>query len=449
MKLSFGARRAALGVMAVCVACTAKEPHASPPQAGASANVPPEGSCPSNTGITVPAGFCATVFADSLGHVRDIAFAPNGDVYVNTWSGKYFLTAPPPGGFLIALRDSAHTGHATTITRFGTTPATGGTGGTGIALFQGYLYAEEGPAIVRYKLAPGALVPDSTKETVVTDLPLTGDHPMHPFVIDTSGTLYTDLGSATNSCQMANRTEHSPGHTPCTELNTRAGIWHYDALKRDQHFSPAGRYATGIRNAVGLAFDGSGQLWSTQHGRDQLGENWPKLYTLQQSADNPAEELLKITKGADYGWPECYFDVDQKKLVLAPEYGGNGGKAVGGCATKTAPAAFFPAHWAPDGLTFYTGTAFPAHYQGGAFIAFHGSWNRSVGPQEGYNVVFQPFANGEPSGAYEVFADGFAGQYVQPDKAAHRPTAVAVAPDGALFITDDAHGRIWRVTYKP
>jgi glucose/arabinose dehydrogenase len=436
---------AVIGLVAGCLACSAKEQQA-PQQAAA--NVPPEGSCASNTGITVPAGFCATVFADSLGHVRDIAIASNGDVFVNTWSGKYFLTAPPPGGFLIGLRDSAHTGKATTIVRFGTTPATGGTGGTGIALFQGYLYAEEGPAIVRYQLPTGQLEPDSVKQTIVTDLPLTGDHPMHPFVIDTSGQLYTDLGSATNSCQVANRTENSPGHKPCTELLTRAGIWQYAATTLNQHFGPNARYATGIRNAVGMAIDGSGQLWSTQHGRDQLGENWPKLYTLPQSAELPAEELLKIEKGADYGWPECYYDGDQKALVLAPEYGGNGGKAVAVCASKVAPAVYFPGHWAPDGLTFYNGSMFPSHYRGGAFIAFHGSWNRSVGPQEGYSVVFVPFANGAPSGPYEVFADGFAGQYVQPDKAAHRPVGVAVAPDGALFITDDAHGRIWRVTYR-
>jgi glucose/arabinose dehydrogenase len=428
------------------VACTGKEQK---PQQQQNAGVPPEGSCPSNTGITVPAGFCATVFADSLGHVRDIAIAPNGDVFANTWSGRYFLTAAPPGGFLIGLRDSAHTGKASTIVRFGTAPATGGTGGTGIALYNGYLYAEEGQNIVRYKLAAGQLQPtDTTKDVVVSGLPITGDHPMHPLVIDSAGELFTDLGSATNSCQIANRTLNSPGHKPCTELQTRAGIWKYDANKLNQRFSPAGRYATGIRNAVGIAIDGSGQLWSTQHGRDQLGENFPKLYTLQQSSELPAEELLKIVKGGDYGWPECYFDNDQKKLVLAPEYAGDGGKAVGICAKKLAPAAFFPAHWAPDGLAFYTGTMFPDHYRSGAFIAFHGSWNRSIGPQEGYNVVFQPFASGAPSGAYEVFADGFAGQYKMPDKADHRPTDVAVGPDGALYITDDKGGRIWKVTYK-
>jgi glucose/arabinose dehydrogenase len=436
--------RLIVAVLAGCVAC-GKGQEQSPKMSHA---MPPEGTCPSNSGITVPAGFCATVFADSLGHVRDIAIAPNGDVFVNTWSGRYYQTAPHAGGFLVGLRQTSEDGKASEIQRFGTDPAKGGTGGTGIALYNGYLYAEEGTSIVRYKRAEGQLRSDSASEIVVSDLPVTGDHPMHPFVIDSSGALYTDLGSATNSCQIANRTTNSPGHKPCTELVTRAGIWKFDANKLHQRFSPAQRYATGIRNAVGLAFDASWQLWSTQHGRDQLGDNFPKLYTLQQSAEQPAEQLLKIEKGGDYGWPECYYDRDQQKLVLAPEYGGDGGHAVGICAKKDTPATSFPGHWAPDGLAFYNGTMFPTHYHGGAFVAFHGSWNRMVGPQEGYNVVFVPFANGAPSAPYEVFADGFAGPIVQPDKALHRPTGLAVAPDGALYISDDAHGRVWKVVYK-
>jgi glucose/arabinose dehydrogenase len=266
-------------------------------------------------------------------------------------------------------------------------------------------------------------------------------------VIDTGGAIYMDVGSASNSCQLKNRTLSSPGHKPCTELERRAGVWKFDANKTDQHFSPTQRYVTGLRNAVGLALGSDGSVWSTQHGRDQLGENFPKLYTLEQSSDLPAEELMHLTANADFGWPECYYDQNQKKLVLAPEYGGDGGKAVGVCANKAAPDVAFPGHWAPDGLVFYAGTMFPSRYQSGAFIAFHGSWDRPVGSQQGYKVVFQPFANGSPSGAYETFADGFAGSIVQPDKALHRPTGLAVAPDGALFITDDKGGRVWRVTH--
>ena len=409
-----------------------------------------------NGGITLPSGFCATVFADSIGHGRHIVVAANGDVYVNTWSGPYYEGATHPGGFLVALRDTNNDGKADIIKRFGNRQANGG--GTGIGLYKGALYAEEGDTlakrIVRYTISSDSMTPTSaTSQTVVTGLPFNGDHPMHPFVIDATGNIYMDIGSATNSCQLKNRTLESPGHKPCTELQTRAGIWRYDANKTNQRFSPAERYATGIRNAVGIALDPSGQLYSTQHGRDQLFDNWPKLYTGDQGQNLPAEELLRIEQGADYGWPMCYFDNTQAKLVLAPEYGGDAGKALGDCPTKKGPEAYFPAHWAPDGLAFYSGTLFPAHYKGGAFIAFHGSWNRAPGPQQGYNVVFVPFAGGKAVDAakYETFADGFAGGPLGPDandKAAHRPTGVAQGPDGALYITDDKGGRVWKVTYK-
>jgi glucose/arabinose dehydrogenase len=108
-----------------------------------------------------------------------------------------------------------------------------------------------------------------------------------------------------------------------------------------------------------------------------------------------------VEKGVDYGWPYCYYDPEQKKLVLAPEYGGG-------------PSAAYPAHWAPTALTFYTDSGVLAEYRGGAFIGFHGSWNRAPEPQEGYNVGFQPFTGGKPAGQYQVFADGFAGSRKEP-----------------------------------
>ncbi|HEV8453302.1 MAG TPA: c-type cytochrome [Gemmatimonadales bacterium] len=401
------------------------------------------------SGLTLPNGFCATVFADSIGHARHLAVSSNGTVYVNTWSGKYYGNdTPPAGGFLVALRDTTGDGRADAIARFGDSVQSGGAGGTGIRLYHGALYAEANDKILRYALENGDITPTGKPEVVVQGLPLTGDHPMHPFAIDSSGGLYVDLGSATNACQIKNRIALSPGHRPCTELRTRGGIWQYDAKRTGQRFSPRERYATGIRNGEGIAVDSSGHgIYSTQHGRDQLAENWPKLYPPVQGQNLPAEELLRLQQGADYGWPECYFDSAQTKLVLAPEYGGDGGKAVGPCATKQGPVAYFPAHWAPNDLLFYSGNQFPSRYRGGAFIPFHGSWNRAPGPQGGYNVVFVPFANGKPTGKYEVFADGFAGANKDPGQAAHRPSGLAVGPDGALYISDDAHGRIWRVAY--
>jgi glucose/arabinose dehydrogenase len=407
-----------------------------------------------NGGITLPPGFCATVFADTIGHARHIVVNSNGDVYVNTWGGKYYTTPAHPGGYLVALRDTSKDGVADVVKRFGPDSLRGSGGGTGIGIYKGSLYAEQFVAgsakIVRYAISTDSMTPTSpAPATIVSGLPISGDHPMHPFAIGQAGDLYVDLGSATNSCQVKNRTRESPGRKLCTELTTRAGIWRYDANKTNQTFSPKERYATSIRNAVGIAFDPSGQLYSTQHGRDQLAENWPKVYTPDQGQNLPAEELQKIGQGGDYGWPYCYYDGSQQKLVSAPEYGGDG-KNLGDCGSKLGPEAFFPAHWAPDGLVFYTGTSFPTHYRNGAFIAFHGSWNRAPGPQGGYNVVFVPFANGKPASPskYEIFADGFAGARKDPDAAAHRPTGIAMGPDGALYITDDRAGRVWKVVYK-
>jgi glucose/arabinose dehydrogenase/mono/diheme cytochrome c family protein len=407
-------------------------------------------SCPGDAGgIALPNGFCATVFADNIGHARQMAVAPNGVLYVNTWSGLYYKNdTPHEGGFLVALKDTKGEGKAGAIVRFGPAFAEGAHGGTGIGVYNNGLYAEINDRIVRYDLKDGEIAPKGEAKSIVSGLPITGDHPMHPFGIDAKGNIFIDLGSATNACEVKNRMPQSPGRDPCTERDTRGGTWRYDANQTGQLFSPAERYATGNRNGEGFGFDAEGRLFVTQHGRDQLYEDWPKLYDASRGQNLPAEEIVELQEDADYGWPMCYFDNEQGKLVLAPEYGGDGGKKVGICAEKKGPAAFFPAHWAPNDLKFYNGTQFPAPYRGGAFVAFHGSWNRAPGPQGGYNVVFQPFKDGKASGAYIVFADGFAGAVKEPGRAAYRPTGLAVGPDGALYISDDVRGRIWRVTFN-
>ena len=407
--------------------------------------------CPNDeSGLKLPAGFCATVFADDIGHARHLVVAPSGVVYVNTWSGDYYPPGDKPhaGGFLVALQDKTGAGKAGVIERFGETIQTGGAGGSGIALYKGSLYAEINDRIVRYTLTAGSIVPEGPATTVVSGLPLGGDHPMHPFAITADGSMYVDVGTATNSCQLKNRTLKSPGADPCTELETRGGTWRYDANKTNQPFTPADRFATGIRNGEGFAIDAAGKrLFVTQHGRDQLHANWPDLYKPEQEATLPAEELLLLKQGGDYGWPECYYDAVQQKLVLAPEYGGDGGNKVGVCANKIAPVAAFPAHWGPNGAVFYDQKQFPAHYRNGVFIAFHGSWDRSPFAQGGYNIVFQPLAGARAAGPCEIFADGFAGAVESPEKAVHRPSGVAVGPDGSLYISDDNTGRIYRVVY--
>jgi glucose/arabinose dehydrogenase len=332
--------------------------------------------CGDNTGLSLSPGFCATVFADGLGHARHMTVAADGTLYVNTWSNWRFRNMPSPkGAYLVALKDTKGTGHADVLQRFGVTAESGGTGGNGVALYKGALFADENGRILRYPLE-GKMVPTGEPEIVVSGLPVNGDHDMHPFVIGERGDLFVDLGSSTNACQKENRSANAPGIQPCIEKETRGGTWRYDANKTGQVFSPKERYASGIRNGEGFRFDAKGRLFATQHGRDQLFQNWPSLYTAAQSAELPAEEIVEVKQGADYGWPECYFDQNQGKLVLAPEYGGDGGKKVGVCADRQAPVASFPGHWAPNDLVIYSGEKLPAGYRGGAFIAFHGSWNR-------------------------------------------------------------------------
>ena len=250
-----------------------------------------------NAGLSLPTGFCASVFADGIGHARHLAVSPAGIVYVNTWSGAYYDNPRlPPGGFLVALQDTHGTGHADRIERFGSTRQGGGAGGSGIAIHQGRLFAEIDDKIVRYELGANEFVPAAAPVTVVSGLPLGGDHPMHPFIIDADGGLFVDVASASNACQPKNRQPQVHGDDPCRELQTRGGVWRYDANKTGQRFSPAERYATGIRNAEGFALDSSGRhVYVTQHGRDQLHSNWPQLYKPEEEATLPAEEVMLLT----------------------------------------------------------------------------------------------------------------------------------------------------------
>jgi glucose/arabinose dehydrogenase len=403
---------------------------------------------PDNTGLTLPSEFCASVFADNLGHARHLVVAPNGDVYVNTWSQRN-NTPNPPGGFIVALRDKDHDGRAETIERFGAKYEPGKPGGgTGIAIHDGALYVESLGTIVRYMLAGDQLVPTGAPETIVSGLPLDGDHTMHPFAIANDGTLYVNSGSATNSCQLKNRTLESPGQQPCKELEIRAGIWSYTTTKTGQVHSPSSRFIAGTRNVVALAVHPTENvLYAVPHGRDQLGDNWPKLYTAKQNNELPAEIFIRAQAGQDYGWPTCYFDPAQKKHVLAPEYGGDGGKKVGPCASKAMPLSSFPAHWAPEAMAFAS-QALPEHYQGGVFVSFHGSWNRTPA-QSGFLVAFVPIKD-QKAGNYEEFAKGFSGKgdIADPKAAPYRPMGVAFAPDGTMYVSDDVKGRVWRIALK-
>lgn len=396
-----------------------------------------------NGGLKLPPGFCASVFADNLGAARHIAVAADGAVYVNTYRRG---AKTPEGGFLVALFDVDGDGVAEHVLRFGESSADArARGGTGIAYHAGYLYAEESGRILRYPKRDGELVPKGAKEVMVEDLPTERGHTMHPFAIADDGSLYVNSGSATNNCE-AKGGQRPPGQDPCPELATRAGVWRYSIHAPGKVFGPEARYATGLRNNVALAVHPRGVLHAVPHGRDELHENWPERFDAVMGGELPAEAMYRVAQGADYGWPYCFYDGLHARYLLAPEYGGDG-RRNDRCTGRPLPLAVFPAHWAPNALAFYTHNAFPQRYQGGAFVAFHGSWNRPK-EQEGYNVVFLPLTtSGEPSGPYEVFADGFAGRVKTPQGAAHRPTGLAIGLGGVLYVSDDQRGRIWRIQY--
>jgi glucose/arabinose dehydrogenase len=349
------------------------------------------------------------------------------------------------GKGIAALRDVNGDGKADQTVYFGNYP------GTGIGIHKGYLYFGSDTAILRYRLKEGELLPDTMPEIVVRGFTLEFEHASKPFTFDSAGYIYVNVGAPSNACQKTDRQPHVSGVDPCPLLDNYGGIWRFkDDMLNQVKGKDGSRFATGIRNTNSLCWNFyTGHLYVVQHGRDQLHEFWPEYYTEDDGVNKPAEEFFLIREGSDCGWPYCYYDLAKKKKVLAPEYGGNG-DSVGRCAQKQDPILAFPAHFAPNCLMFYTGRMFPERYMNGAFIAFHGSWNRAPQEQMGYLVAFVPFKDAYPLGGWEVFADGFKGinKVMSPDEAWHRPMGLAQGPDGSLYITDSKLGKIWRVFWK-
>jgi glucose/arabinose dehydrogenase len=390
---------------------------------------------PDNAGLKLPAGFGALKVAETGGRARHLAVTPQGVIYVK-------LNKVKDGKGILVLHPQAN-GHATVTGGFGDY------GGTGMYEKNGYLYASSDYAVYRYKLDAKGEVTDPTKpELLVRGLKVGSQHESKSIVLDNADNLYVNIGAYANACQVQDRTRDSKGIPNCPILDSAGGIWQFKADKLNQRYPQGTRYATGLRNVVGLDWNQQdNQLFVMQHGRDQLQDNWPALYTNQQSAQLPAECLYALKPGVNAGWPYTYYDPQRKEIMQGPEYGGDGKTPAKGDYLE--PAAAYPAHMAPDGLLFYTGTMFPAKYRNGAFIAFHGSWNRAPEPQAGYYVVFQPFKDGKPSGQWEVFADNFSGSAAKTasGRADHRPCGLAQGPDGSLYVSDDTKGTIYRIVY--
>lgn len=390
-----------------------------------------------NGGLKLPAGFGAITVVDSLGRNRHLVVNSNGDIYVK-------LARLKDGKGILVLREDAN-GKGKVVKSFGRF------GGTGIAIKNGYVYASSDTSVFRFKLNNnGEIANPDAPEMIVTNLLSKRQHETKSIALDNAGNVYVNIGAPSNSCQVQDRGKGSKGQDPCPILDSAAAVWQFKADKLNQSYSDGVRYATGTRNIVGLDWNNqSNELYAVQHGRDNLMQNWPELYDSVESAELPAEEFILVRKGSNFGWPYCYFDQLQNKKVLAPEYGGDK-KTQGRCEGMDAPLIGFPGHWAPNALLFYTGTMFPEKYKNGAFIAFHGSWNRAPLKQKGYNVVFVPFKDGKPSGQWEVFADGFMGltEISVPREAKFRPCGLAQGPDGSIYISDSVKGKIWKIIYN-
>ncbi|QKZ13126.1 PQQ-dependent sugar dehydrogenase [Spirosoma sp. KUDC1026] len=381
--------------------------------------------------IKLPSGFSATVVAEDLGAARHIVVSKTGDIYIK-------LAKLKDGKGIIRLRDTNNDGTPDQRTSFGDYP------GTGIFLKNGYLYTSSNSSIYRYKLNDKEeVINPEQPEKLVSGLRVKERDQSKSIAVDNQNNIYVNIASDNDACREPGT---GKGMMPCPLLDSAAGIWKFKANVADQKFSDGSRYATGLKNVVGLDWNTkTNSLFVMQHGRGQFHDFYPQYYTPDQSAKLPAETMYEVHQGDNAGWPYTYYDHIQKKQFLAPEYGGDGKKT--GDPSYIKPTAAFPAHLGPNGLLFYTGTAFPEKYRNGAFVAFH---SQSAELKKGYFVAFVPFKNGKPSGNWEIFADNFAGtDLAKPTgPVQHRPCGLAQGPDGSLYVTDDMNGTLFRISYN-
>ncbi len=348
---------------------------------------PPTRVVPPQETISLPPGFGISVFSQGLSDPRMMALGPDGELYV----------AERGAGRIVRLPDRDGDGVADSVE----VAASGLRAPSSIAFYAGgSLYVGETTRILHLSDPDGDGV-FQEQETVVGGLP-SGGHSTRTVLFSPDGeVLYVSIGSSCNVCVESDE--------------RRAAIMRYNP-----DGSGGEVYARGLRNAVGITFrPGTDELWATNNGRDWLGD------------DLPPETVYLVRQGDDAGWPRCHAG-----RIVDPEFG-----EPGDCEGVIEPAVEMQAHSAPLGLTFYTGQQFPEEYRGDLFVAFHGSWNRSV--PTGYKVVRIPMEGGEP-GAVRDFAVG----WLRED-GSHwgRPVDMLTGPDGSLFVSDDGGGVIYRIFY--
>lgn len=341
--------------------------------------------------VNLPPGFQANVFASGLNGPRFMHIGPDGHLYV----------ADRGNDRIVVLPDTDNDGTADETRVFASDiPAP-----HSIVWHEGSWYVGITSGVVRLTDSDGDGTADQ-RQTIIDDYPTSGSHSTRTVEFLPDGRMVVSIGSSCNVCE-----EEDP---------RRAAVVIYD----DASGTGERLFATGLRNAVGLAIHPTtGELWASNNGRDLMGD------------DTPPENIYIVQDGRDYGWPTCHSGD-----IIDPDMG-----QLGACAGVAQPVVRMQAHSAPLGLTFYDGDQFPAQYQGDLFIAFHGSWNRSV--PTGYKVVRLPMNDeGQPAAdQIEDFATGWLNQ--ETGDASGRPVDVTVGDDGALFVSDDKAGLIYRIVY--
>jgi glucose/arabinose dehydrogenase len=358
----------------------------------------------------VPPGFEVTLFAEGLDQPRLIRAAPNGDIFVaESAAGRVRVLRPAEGG---KPRSEVF--------------ASGLSAPFGISFYPPgadpqWVYVANTNSVVRFAYRNGDLAARGRSETVVPRLP-TGGHYTRDVVFSPDGSkMYVSVGSASNVADGMGKpdaawiAQHPVGAAWGFEAE-RAGVLVFDPDGGNRRI-----FATGIRNCVGLAVGPNGDVWCSTNERDSIGD------------DVPPDYITRVREGAFYGWPWYYIgpNEDPRHKGARPDLKDK----------ITVPDVLLQAHSASLGLTFYNAQQFPPEYRGSLFAAEHGSWNRSK--RTGSKVIRVIMRDGVPTGEFEDFATGFV---VNDASAWGRPVGVTVTPDGALYVSDDAGGTIWRIT---
>jgi glucose/arabinose dehydrogenase len=393
-------------------------------------------------GLKLPFGFHAQVVDEGTGPGARHLAVQGGHLYISTRKERG-ATAEPG---VIAM-DITGDHKASGVQHFSTV-----NDGTGIRFYKGALYVASPSTVYRFMLKGDELIPSAKPDVIVDGLPAVG-HDNVGMAFDNSGHLLVAVSGQDNICTDSSVPKDQPakGLNPCPSLTGRAGVWRFNAEKTNQKFPADGeQWATGVRDM--MAVDWSPDIhamYGVMQGRNGTSQQFGKVVSAEDDRDSIAEEMHRLDKGANLGWPYTYYDIAPHARLTAPEYGGDGKMQAEG--KYSTPVVAFQAHQSPLDLLFYDGKQFPKEYRGGAFVVFQGG-SGGVLPlgHHGYDVVFVPFDKKGKPGQAQIFADGFAGPAAadrNPGKAMYRPSGAAVGPDGSLYVVDTLKGRLWRIYY--